>query len=181
MTWWIILWWQVRVINRSSIHDQYKTNKVCLIKTKSHHVSLCVWICNFKINALRSPQIKVKSTGCFRVSEITFLLISQPIKHLNRLDGSYILLSLLHFDVWFPKKCHNHSVIIHLWRLRRCIIADISKIHWKSLKIVRVHLCTNLNEIWYKWSQDSNWPPHKISWRSELSLRRYLQNNTGVF
>ena len=28
---------------------------------------------------------------------------------------------------------HNHSVIIHLWRLRRCIIAEISKIHWKSM------------------------------------------------
>ena len=31
------------------------------------------------------------------------------------------------------KKFHNHSVIIHLWRLRRCIIAKISKIHWKSM------------------------------------------------
>ena len=31
------------------------------------------------------------------------------------------------------KKFHNHSVIIHLWRLRRCIIAEISKIHWKSM------------------------------------------------
>ena len=30
------------------------------------------------------------------------------------------------------KKFHNHSVIIHLWRLQRCIIAEISKIHWKS-------------------------------------------------
>ena len=29
-------------------------------------------------------------------------------------------------------------------------------------------------------SQHSDWPPYKISWRSELSLRRYLQNNTGV-
>ena len=36
---------------------------------------------------------------------------------------------------WDPvlKKFHNHSVIIHLWRLRRCIIAEISKIHWKSM------------------------------------------------
>ena len=34
--------------------------------------------------------------------------------------------------------------------------------------------------IW-NWSlQDNFWPPYKISWRSELSLRRYLQNNTGV-
>ena len=25
-----------------------------------------------------------------------------------------------------------------------------------------------------------HWPPYKISWRSEFSLRRYLQNNIGV-
>ena len=31
------------------------------------------------------------------------------------------------------KKFHNYSVIIHLWRLRRCIIAEISKLHWKSM------------------------------------------------
>ena len=31
------------------------------------------------------------------------------------------------------KKFHNHSVIIHLWRLRRWKIAEISKIHWKSM------------------------------------------------
>ena len=47
----------------------------------------------------------------------------------------------------------------------------------RRLWLVRVHLCTDLYEIWYLWSQDSNWPPHKISGRSELTLRRYLQNN----
>ena len=31
------------------------------------------------------------------------------------------------------KKFHNHSVIIHLWRFWRCINAEISKIHWKSM------------------------------------------------
>ena len=34
--------------------------------------------------------------------------------------------------------------------------------------------CHFLNKI------RSNWPPHRISWSSELLLRRYLQNNTGV-
>ena len=48
------------------------------------------------------------------------------------------------------------------------------------LKLVHAHLCTNLHKILNLSSQDSIWPPHKISWRSELSLRRYLQNNTGV-
>ena len=49
--------------------------------------------------------------------------------------------------------------------------------HWR---LVRAHLCTNLHEIFHLSLQDSDWPPHKISWRSKLSLRRYLQNNTGV-
>ena len=34
--------------------------------------------------------------------------------------------------------------------------------------------------LWILNWQDSNWPPHKISWRSKLSLRRYLQNNTDI-
>ena len=38
------------------------------------------------------------------------------------------------------KKLHNHSVIIHLWRLQRCIIAEISKIHWKSM-IKKLQYC----------------------------------------
>ena len=45
---------------------------------------------------------------------------------------------------------------------------------------VHAHLFTNLYIIWNSISKDSIWPPHKISWRSKLSLRRYLQNNTGV-
>ena len=71
-------------------------------------------------------------TGCFRVNEIMFLLISQPIKHLNRLDRFYIFPESIAFWCMISKKCHNHSVVIHLWRLRRCIIEEIWKIHWKS-------------------------------------------------
>ena len=43
-------------------------------------------------------------------------------------------------------------------------------------------LRSSWNFMWwsYIWSQDSNLPPHKISWRSKLLLRRYLQNNTDV-
>ena len=44
-----------------------------------------------------------------------------------------------------------------------------------------VSLSTDHHEMWNLSSQDSNWPPQKISWRSELSLRRFLQNNSGVF
>ena len=45
------------------------------------------------------------------------------------------------------------------------------------LWLVCAHFCTDLHEILNLSSQDSNWPPYKISWRSELSLWRYLQNN----
>ena len=48
------------------------------------------------------------------------------------------------------------------------------------LQLVRFHLFTDLPEIPNLSSQDSIWQPHKISWRSELFLRRYLQNNTDV-
>ena len=46
--------------------------------------------------------------------------------------------------------------------------------------LLQVHLCTDLHEIWNLRSQDSIWPPCKISRRSKLWLWRYLQNNTGV-
>ena len=45
------------------------------------------------------------------------------------------------------------------------------------LQLKRAHLCTDLFDIWNYSSKDSNLHPHKISWGSELSLRRYLQNN----
>ena len=38
-----------------------------------------------------------KPTGCFRVNEIIFLLISQPIKHLKSLDRSYIFTESIAF------------------------------------------------------------------------------------
>ena len=71
---------------------------------------------------------KYQILGCFRVNDIMFLLISEPIKHLNRLDRSYIFTESIAFWCMISKKCHNHSV----WRLRRCIIEEIWKIHWKS-------------------------------------------------
>ena len=61
-----------------------------------------------------------------------FLLISQPMKHLNSLDRSYIFTESIAFWYMISKKCQNHSVIFHLWRLWRCIIEEIWKIHWKS-------------------------------------------------
>ena len=53
------------------------------------------------------------------------------------------------------------------------------KVFRKSILFCK-YLCNEssyLFEIWNLTSQDSNWLPHKISWRSNLSLRRYLQND----
>ena len=36
------------------------------------------------------------------------------------------------------------------------------------LRLVCMHLCMNLHEISNLCLQDSNWPPHKISWKSEI-------------
>ena len=134
--------------------------------------------------------LSVCSTGClFNVSKVICLWKSLKIQNMSS-DWCFHFAEIGPFWDLVSKKSHNHSVIIHLWRLRRCIIAKISKIHWKLIAIKHArtrlqlncaHLCTNLYEIWNIIPQDSNWPPHKISWRSELLLRRYLQNNTGVF
>ena len=85
------------------------------------------------------------STGCFRVNEIMCLLISQSIKHLNRLDRSYIFTESIAFWCMISKKCHNHSVVIHLWRLRRCKIEEIWKIHWKSMIKKHQHCFSNIS------------------------------------
>ena len=47
-------------------------------------------------------------------------------------EGCFYFTEIGPFWDLVSKKIHNHSVIIHFWRLWRCIIAEISKIHWKS-------------------------------------------------
>ena len=84
-------------------------------------------------------------TGCFRVNDIMFLLISQAIKHLNKLDRSYISTESIAFWCMISKKCHNYSVVIHLWRLRRCIIEEIWKTHWKSTIKKRQYCFANIS------------------------------------
>ena len=62
-----------------------------------------------------------------------FLLIFQPIKHLNSVDRSYISTESIAFWYMISKKCHNHSVITHIWGLWRCKTVKICKIHWKLI------------------------------------------------
>ena len=70
---------------------------------------------------------------------------------------------------------------VHKWAHTSCKRARAFYRGCARLWLVHAHLSSDLNEIINLSSQDSNWPPHKISWKSKLSLRRYLQINSGVF
>ena len=62
---------------------------------------------------------------------------------------------------------------VHKLKTRaRTLFRECARFH-----LVRAHLQTDLHEILNLSSQDRNWPPHRISWRSDLPLRRYLQKN----
>ena len=45
----------------------------------------------------RNKRCSGENTGCFKVNDIMFLLISQPIKHLNRLYRSHIFTEAIAF------------------------------------------------------------------------------------
>ena len=103
-----------------------------------------------------------------------FLLISQPIKHLNSLDRSFIFTESIAFWYMISKKCHNHSVIIHIWGLWRCKTVKICKIHWKLRSKQRpVLFCKFLHkkrldlcEIIFGGQLLSCLLKFKVSWRS---------------
>ena len=69
---------------------------------------------------------------------------------------------------------------VHKWAHTSCKRARVFYPECARLWLARANLSTNFHEISNLSSQNSNWPPHKISWRSELLLRRYWQNNSGV-
>ena len=66
---------------------------------------------------------------------------------------------------------------VHKWAHTSCKRARAFYRGCARLWLVHAHLSSDLNEIINLSSQDSNWPQYKISWRPELPLRRYLQNN----
>ena len=73
------------------------------------------------------------NTGCFfSMSKVICLWESLKIQNMSW-DWCFHFTEIGPFWDLVSKKFHNHSVIIHLWRLWRCIIAKISKIHWKSM------------------------------------------------
>ena len=75
--------------------------------------------------------------------------------------------------------CSNCKICKMHWKLRIQQTPVLFRKYLACLQLLCAHLCTDLHKIWNLSSQDSIWPPHKYSWRCELSLRRYLQNNTG--
>ena len=91
------------------------------------------------------------ATGCFfSMSKVMCLWESLKIQNMSG-DWCFHFTEIGPFWDLVSKKFHNHSVIIHLWRLRRCIIAKISKIHF-IIAISRVYnSCARIYApIWMK-------------------------------
>ena len=67
-------------------------------------------------------------TGCF-------FNVSRESLNIQNMSWDWCFLFTEIGPFWdlVSKKFHNHSVIIHLWRLRRCIIAEILKNTLKSM------------------------------------------------
>ena len=68
-------------------------------------------------------------TGCSAGTVKNYLLIAQAIKQPISFDMCHFFHWIRTFWYLVSKRIHNHSGIIHLWRLRRCIIEEIWKIH----------------------------------------------------
>ena len=85
-------------------------------------------------NYERDPmRLQSYDTGCFfNMSKVICLWESLKIQNMSW-DWCFHFTEIGPFWDLVSKKFHNHSVIINLWRLRRCIIAEIPKIHWKSM------------------------------------------------
>ena len=69
-----------------------------------------------------------------------FLLISQPIKHFNIFDMSYIFTESIAFWYIISKSIHLLRLTIHLWGLWRCMIRAISGICETSFCMLRLRL-----------------------------------------
>ena len=78
------------------------------------------------------------------VSKVIFLWESLKIQNMSS-NWCFHFTEIGPFWDLVSKKFQNHSVIIHLWRLRRCIIAEISKIHWKSVIKKRQYCFANIS------------------------------------
>ena len=74
------------------------------------------------------------------------------------------------------------SVNFYLVNLSVKFLEDLYTFYrkWLRLQLVCAHLCTDLHEIVFGGQLLSCEHKHKISLWSEISLRRYLQNNTDV-
>ena len=84
----------------------------------------------------RNIDIDIEIDTCtgrfFNVSKVISLWESLKIQNTSW-DWFFHFTEIGPFRDLVSKKLNSHSVIIHLWRLRRCIFSEISKIHWKSM------------------------------------------------
>ena len=88
-----------------------------------------------------SPEVQTLSicswniifhTGCFVETVKNYLLIARARKQLISWDRCPFVHQICTFWYLVSNIFPNYSVIIHLWRLYRCIIWKIWKMHWKS-------------------------------------------------
>ena len=144
-------------------------------KRSKRHISLLKdWI------SKQNPSVIFKDHICHSISQ---LLAQKWWWKVMLIYQKYIENQWLKKTVVFCKYLCNESSDLHeilcVGQLLSC-----EHVFHKDLRInagARVVNAHNRDKT--KWnentsicSQDSNWPPYKISWRSELSLRRYLQN-----
>ena len=85
------------------------------------------YACSFSLFILN-----IFNAGNLNVSKVICLWESLKIQNMSW-DWCFHFTEIGPFWYLVSKKFHNHLVIIHLWRLWGCIIAEISKIHWKSM------------------------------------------------
>ena len=85
-------------------------------------------------------KIMSDNTGLSVGTVKNFLLIARARKQPISWDRCLFVHQTRTFWYLVSQKINNHSVIIHLWRLLRCISVKILKIHWK-LMILKSQYC----------------------------------------
>ena len=90
-------------------------------------------------------QLNNNTTGCFRFIVKKLELITQAKKQPSSSDRWHFFLFIGTFWYLVLKKFHNHSVIVHLWRLWRSKTVDICKIHWKLMTFKSQNCFANIS------------------------------------
>ena len=98
--------------------------------------------------------------------------------HNKSSDLHEIFVVVIYYHVTFSFEFHEDPSInasIRVVNMRAHVLSRVRTFTTRArarLRLMDAHLCRDLHEIWDLGSKVSNWLPHKISWRSELSLWR---------